>query len=120
LRDERFSAQNFGDCPDWLIFDCIEKNEKRKRQEANVNAVTHARGWSGLFNGFAGKDGEKCHPYQLLPFPEDVGEDEKVTISDATLAIFERLYKLGAIHPAVVGAYLSQSKELRKRLGASE
>lgn len=35
-------------------------------------SFTDAIGWTGLFNGFAGKDAEKASFTDLLPFPGDV------------------------------------------------
>jgi hypothetical protein len=41
---------------------------ERRNQEINALSATAAQGWAGLFNGFAGEDGEKVDPKLFLPF----------------------------------------------------
>jgi hypothetical protein len=57
-----------------LIFQAIEAFEKEKRELANANSFTTAVFASGVFNGFAGKDAEKCDFLDLLPFSSDTKE----------------------------------------------
>jgi hypothetical protein len=48
--------------------------EKFHRRDANTAAQVHAYGWSGLFNGFGGKD-SKLNPLDLMPFPGEIRSD---------------------------------------------
>lgn len=86
-----------------MILECLEFFEKEKRSEANLAAYTEAIGWSGLFNGFAGKDSRKTSPADLLPFGQDLkGESEK--ISDRTRRILKTLFDTHALKPQVLSA----------------
>jgi len=80
--------------------ECLEFFEKEKRHEANLAAYTQAIGWSGLFNGFAG---EKTSPADLLPFGQELKEQEKL-ISSPTLRILKKLFANNALKPQVMGA----------------
>jgi hypothetical protein len=78
-----------------LIFQAIEYNEKFFRREANVRATTEARGWSGLFNGFGGKNSKKISYIEFLPFPEEF--KSKYKISKDTAKLLLRLLKSNRI-----------------------
>lgn len=55
-----------------MIFQAIENFERDKREQVNANSFTTAVFAAGIFNGFAGKDTEKCEFMDLLPFSSDV------------------------------------------------
>jgi hypothetical protein len=81
----------------------LQELERDRREQANINAYTHAVGWSGLFNGFGGKDSEKTSPVDLLPFKDEVGKPEQ-KISDRTRQIILEAIKERSISPPIVSA----------------
>ncbi len=72
--------------------------------QSNVEAYTHAVGWSGLFNGFAGKDGKRITPQELLPYPQESTGESKRTISRRTAEIFLRLKQQGKLPRKIISA----------------
>ncbi|MBD3882180.1 hypothetical protein IFO70_10455 [Phormidium tenue FACHB-886] len=88
--DPRFNDENFGDQPDWLIFQALEAYTKRDRMAANREAKIHAIGWSALLNGFGGKDSPKTDWWTLLPHPEDVEQAEQ-RLSEQTIDVIAEL-----------------------------
>jgi len=86
-----------------LILECLEFFEQEKRHEANLAAYTDAIGWSGLFNGFAGKSSKQTSPADLLPFGQQLKEQEKL-ISSRTLRILKKLFANNTLKPQVMGA----------------
>lgn len=82
----------------------LEQLERDRRNSANVQAYTAAVGWTGLFNGFAGKDGRQSHPSELLPYPQESTESKVRSISKRTAEIFVRLTREGKLPPKILGA----------------
>jgi hypothetical protein len=82
--------------------ECLEFFEKEKRNEANLAAYTDAIGWSGLFNGFAGKDSKKTSPADLLPFGQEINKEDQ-RISDRTFQVLKKLFKTQKLKPQVMG-----------------
>lgn len=85
--------------------ECLQELERDRREQANINSYTHAVGWSGLFNGFGGKDSEKTSPVDLLPFKDEVGKPEQ-KISDRTRSIILESLKEKAVSPQIASALL--------------
>lgn len=87
-----------------MILECVAFFEKLRREAANLDAIVHARGWTGLFNGFAGDKGSRVEPQEFLPFPP---EDSAATKSNRVSATTARIY-LKLLHnnrlPAIVQA----------------
>lgn len=65
-----------------------------------MSSWTQAVGWSGLFNGFAGKNTKKISPVDLLPYPDELKSGEKISKRTATLL----LKHLSEINPKYVGS----------------
>ncbi len=99
-----------------MIFQCIEFNEKEQRRIANVASFTEARGWCGLFNGFAGKNTKKASPIDFLPYPDEFKVSDKISLKTARILI--DVVKSGAMNPRHVGALsevLNEAMELLKK-----
>lgn len=62
----------------------------------NAEARIHAIGWSGLFNGFKGKDDPSIEFVDLLPFADDVRNGNK-RVSDKTEMIIKQIIKKGEL-----------------------
>lgn len=58
----------------------------------NAEARIHAIGWSGLFNGFKGKDDPAIEFIDLLPFADDVRNSNK-RVSLTTEKTIKKLIK---------------------------
>lgn len=71
--------------------DCIAYFEKDFRDKENLSARIHAVGWSGLFNGFSGKDDKKMSAMDLLPFRVEEENKELNTLPDSTKRCIKRL-----------------------------
>jgi hypothetical protein len=98
-----------------LIFETLKFYEEAYRQDINVKSITHAIGWSGLFNGFAGKDSKQIKPEDIVPFPDLMNQGtEKTVFSSKTRSIVYRLLKDKRIPPAVA-AFLQTIPEIRER-----
>jgi hypothetical protein len=114
--DERLNAENFGQQPSWLIFQYLSAFEEAKRNEINQNSITHAIGWSGLFNGFAGKDNKNpVKPEDIVPFPDLLKGDTPKAFSPKTFNMIMRLMREKRIPPPVE-AFLHQLPEVQQRL----
>ncbi|MBD1995143.1 hypothetical protein H6G00_00685 [Leptolyngbya sp. FACHB-541] len=68
----------------------------------NTQSKTHAIGWSGLFNGFGGKDSAKMEPWQLLPFP-DLAETKVKRLSSKTAHILASLIEGSSLPQRIIG-----------------
>lgn len=64
--------------------------EEIKREQVNAASITNAIGWSGLFNGFAKETDKKLEPQQILPYPTEAKQKDKM-FSDKTIATVKRL-----------------------------
>lgn len=84
--------------------DMVETMERDRRTQSNVLAYTHAVGWTGLFNGFAGKDGKRSLPQEMLPYPDEVESGSKRSISKRTAEIFVALRSSGVLPLKIVSA----------------
>lgn len=78
--------------------------------EANSNAGVHTIGWSGLFNGFAGKDAQKVEAIDLLPFPSEA-QAEKRRVGGKTASILAGLVNENRM-PLRVAATVRQMVEV--------
>ncbi|MFM5939218.1 MAG: hypothetical protein ACKOQ2_05815, partial [Dolichospermum sp.] len=76
----------------YVVFDCINNIEKLRREQMNSESRIHAIGWSGLFNGFKGKDDPAMDFVDLLPFADDVRNSNK-QVSDKTEMIIKQIIK---------------------------
>ncbi len=89
-----------------MIFQAIEAFEKEKRDLANAHSFTTAVLASGVFNGFAGKDAEKCDFIDLLPFSSDTKDskgDRKLNEpTKETARVFLDLMEKHLLPPRVV------------------
>ena len=89
-----------------MIFQAIEAFEREKRELANANSFTTAVFASGVFNGFAGKDAEKCQFVDLLPFTSDAKEtkaDRKLNEpTKETAKVFLELMEKQLLPPRVI------------------
>lgn len=97
-----------------MIYQCLEYLEKQKRRDTNTGSFTEAYGWASLFNGFAGKDGQKTSPSDFLPFPDDT-KQKKRRISKATaiaLLSLIRTDKLPTRIQAAASDLIDEAKEL--------
>jgi hypothetical protein len=116
VTDPRFNYENFGNQSSSLIFRYLQFYEEAHRNEANQNAITHAIGWSGLFNGFAGKDNKHpVKPEDILPYPSMVKGSEPRVFSPKTFATIIRLMKDRKIPPPVL-AFLHAIPEIQQKL----
>ena len=113
LKDTRFDCDNFEYQPEWLVSECIAFYEKSYREQVNVDAMVHAQGWSGLFNGFAGKGDRKMSHLDLLPFKMADENKQLNTLSESTKRCIRRLMVSNRLPYAVFKA-LAYSGELKK------
>jgi hypothetical protein len=115
VTDERFNYKNFGNQSSSLIFQFLSHYEESHRNEANQNAITHAIGWSGLFNGFSGKDGKTISPEQILPYPDMVKASTPKVFTAKTFNMIMRLLRENRIPPPVC-AFLHALPEIQQKL----
>jgi hypothetical protein len=108
--DERFSWEEFGNQPDWLIFQALMFYSKQQRMETNSQAFTEAVGWSGLFNGFSKEGSRKIEPWEMLPFPEEAKTVQR-RLSERTAEILADLISDDRL-PSRVSALAQQFEEV--------
>jgi hypothetical protein len=90
--------------------------EEARRNEINQNSITHAIGWSGLFNGFSGDKGKHIDPQDIVPFPDLLKSgDTPKAFSQKTFNMIMRLLKEKRVPPPVA-AFLHQLPEIQQRL----
>jgi hypothetical protein len=99
--DPRFGYEQFGDQPDWLIFQALEFFGRHRRAEINTVSQIHSIGWTGLFNGFSSESARKLEPDDLLPFPD---QTYKRRVSDRTARILAMLISENRMPLRVAGA----------------
>lgn len=80
----------------------------------NAVSLTSAVGWTGLFNGFAGKGSPKSEYTQLLPYRQD--EAQVKQLSDKTKAILVGLIRGGKLHPSFT-ALAYQIDDIKQEFG---
>ena len=113
LKDSRFDCDNFEYQPEWLISECVAFFEKDFREKSNIAANIHAVGWSGLFNGFAGKSDAKMSHTDILPFKLNDENKQLNTLTDKTKRCIKRLM-ISERLPFEVFKALAHSGELKK------
>jgi hypothetical protein len=86
-----------------MILECLDELDRDRREQSNIAAYVHAVGWSGLFNGFAGGEGKKTSPVDLLPFKPE--EEQNKKISDRTRCIIVESIKAKKIPPQMAAAF---------------
>ena len=70
--------------------------------------ITNAIGFSGIFNGFAGKDGTKTQPKDLLPFsPDDEDRNRPVMSPETTRVVLEAIDKRQIAQPVIAALILA-------------
>lgn len=110
VTDDRFSWENFGDQPDYLIFQVLAFYTRRHQEAVNQQAQIHAIGWSGFFNSFGSKDGSKIEAWQMLPFPH-LAKEQQQRISDKTARLLAGLVQAGRL-PNRVKVLVQQFEEV--------
>jgi hypothetical protein len=108
--DSRFSWEEFGNQPDWLIFQALVFYSKQKRMETNSQSFTEAVGWSGLFNGFSKEGSRKTETWEILPFPDEAKVFNR-RLSEQTTEILADLISDGRL-PTKVSALAQQFEEV--------
>jgi hypothetical protein len=114
ITDPIFHADNFGDCPIGLIFEMIQFQEKRQREQANLDTRIHAIGWSALFNSFLSKEEKhKAMNWEdLLPFSTE--SKDKARISRYTAETYTKLRGNGLVPVHVIGAFRLLDEEINE------
>ncbi len=103
----------FGHQPDWLIFQYLSFYEKHRQMQANMDALTAAKGWSGLFSSLASKGSPPVRIETFLPYPQALREAETGSFDDKTARLLQRLMKEKVMPPALMAA-LQQIPQLEK------
>lgn len=99
-----------------MIFSTLQLYEESHRNEANENAITHAIGWSGLFNGFSGDKGKSISPEDILPYPDMMkGSNTPKVFTAKTFNMIMRLMRENRVPPPVM-AFLHQLPEIQQKL----
>ncbi|MEO1521984.1 MAG: hypothetical protein AAFU78_14565 [Cyanobacteria bacterium J06633_2] len=93
----------------------MEKFEKYKRQEFNLQSQTDAIGWAGILNAFRGKDAKPISYFDLLPFQNDINKPKEKSLSDKTAGILARLIKEKKL-PKQAASLASAMWEVQERL----
>lgn len=108
--DDRFSYENFGNQPDWLIFQALEFFQRQNNQTNRIHAI----GWTSLLNGFSSKDAEKIESWQLLPYPS-VAQQQQKRLSDRTAGLLAALVQSEKL-PRRIAVLVQQFDELSSYL----
>ena len=97
-----------------MIYQCLEHLEKQKRRDTNTGNLTEALGWSSLFNGFSGKDGQKSSPSDFLPFPDETKQKKRHLSKATAIALLSvvRTNKLPHRIQAAASDLIDEAKEL--------
>lgn len=83
----------------------------------NLQSMTAAIGWRGLFSAFAGKDSKPTPLASLLPFPSEFGDELKArSLSTATTEILHRLIGEGKLSNKVIAAAIALDSSLESAL----
>jgi hypothetical protein len=77
---------------------------ERRNQEINALSATAAQGWTALFNGFAGENGEKVDPKIFLPFSTESSSSQE-RISPKTRSILTYLIDRNKLPPMLASAF---------------
>jgi hypothetical protein len=78
---------------------------ERRQQEINALSATAAMGWTALFNGLAGKDGERAKPQDFLPFSQTETLKKQARLSDKTRSIISHLVDRNKLPPVLTNAF---------------
>lgn len=79
-----------------------------------MNAWTHAVGWAGLFNGFAGKTTKKISPVDLLPYPEELKPKNRITDETAKI-LLKVLSQINPKYVGLLGDIITEAIEMTKK-----
>lgn len=87
----------------------------------NLISLVHARGWSGLFNSFGGKDAPKLTAMDFIPFPTQDEAQAKIKrgISKRSAQIFAELVQRNQVPIHIVGAFGQWLDEIEELTGVS-
>jgi hypothetical protein len=105
-QSEKFS---FWTLSDEEIFNVIEREERKSRNEANMSSYTAAMGWAGIFNSLGGKTSKKLSALDFLPYPDELAAKNK--ISPATARALLDALKEDKLRPKYIGLLSSVIQE---------